>query len=69
VIALQEALALTRHAAELQRRVDEERAGLVEHLLAATSAAERVDGLRREAFTALDQAVASLTQPGYLGMI
>jgi excisionase family DNA binding protein len=68
VVALEEALAHTRHAAELQRRADEERAGLVEHLLAATVAAERTDALRREALAVLDKAVAEFSRPGHPGL-
>lgn len=68
VVALEEALAHTRHAAELQRRADDQRAALVEHLLAATAAAERTDTLRREALAALDEAVAGFSRPGHLGL-
>lgn len=69
VVALEEALAHTRHAAELQRQGDEERAALVEHLLAALAAAERTDALRREALAALDEAVAAFSRPGHAGLL
>src|SRR5579862_4702779 len=58
VVALQEAFVHVRHAADLQRHADGERAVLVKHLLAATSAAERTDEFRRQAAAALDEAVA-----------
>jgi excisionase family DNA binding protein len=69
VVALEEALAHTRHAAELQRRADGERAALVEHLLAATAAAERTDALRQEALASLDEAIAGFSRPGHPGSI
>ena len=69
VVALEEALAHTRYAAELHRRADEERATLVEHLLAVTAAAERTDSLRREALAALDAAIAGLSRPGHPGLM
>jgi excisionase family DNA binding protein len=69
VVALEEALAHTRHAGELQRRADEERAALVAHLLAATAAAERTDAFRREALASLEAAVAGLSRPGHPGLI
>lgn len=69
VVSLEEALAHVRHASELQRRADEERSALVEHLLAATAAAERVDSLRREALAAFDEAVGGFSRPGHAGSV
>lgn len=69
VVAFQEAFALVRFAAELQRRADAERAAIVQHLLEAAGAAERTDGLRREAIEALEEAVAAFSRPAGPGPV
>jgi len=65
VVSLEEVLARTRVAVELQRDADTERASIVEHLLAAVAAGERADALRRQAQTNLEEALASFTAPGH----
>jgi excisionase family DNA binding protein len=67
VVTLEEALARSRTAAELQRRAEAARAQSVEHLLAAVAAGERADALRREALAEMDDAVAAASRVGYLG--
>jgi hypothetical protein len=69
IVDLRDALARTREALELQRKADEERAAQVDHLLEATKAGERAEGLRRKAIVELDDALAGFTQPGHLGRL
>jgi excisionase family DNA binding protein len=69
VIALEDALVRMNEVAELQRAADAERSLVVEHLLAANGAAERADALRREAVTALEEALAGFSRPGHTGSI
>lgn len=67
IVNLEEALARSRVAAELQTEADGARAEVIQHLLAATAAAERVDGLRRRATAELDEALQAFTRPGHAG--
>jgi hypothetical protein len=67
VVVLEDALARTHAAAELQRQADVERAGVIENLTAALSASERADALRREALHELEEAIAGASRPGHAG--
>jgi hypothetical protein len=69
VVELQDALARTRTAAELQARADVERSVVLEHLLAAAQAGERADELRRQALAELHEAVGVVTRPGHPGQL
>jgi excisionase family DNA binding protein len=64
VVDLTEALARMNDALELQQRADEERALVVEHLLAAATAAERADAHRRSAVSELGEAISNQHRPG-----
>lgn len=66
VVALEDALAAVREAADLQRRADAERAEMIDSLVAALDAASRADSLRRDALGALEDAVARGAVPGHL---
>jgi excisionase family DNA binding protein len=68
-VALSDALARTRAAADAQERADAERAAVVRHLLAAADAAERADEQRRTAAAELQEAAATFTRPGHLGQL
>lgn len=65
IFDLEEALARSHIAEELQREADEARAEIIGHLLAAVASAERADGLRREAISSLNEAVQSFSRSGY----
>jgi excisionase family DNA binding protein len=67
VVALTEAVARGRTVAELQARVETERAAANEHLLAALAGSERVDALRRNAIAELEEAVATSFRAGHAG--
>jgi excisionase family DNA binding protein len=67
VVTLEDALARARTVADLQRQADAERATVVEHLMAALSAAERADQLRRTVAAELDDAASALRYPGHPG--
>lgn len=69
IFDLEEALARSHIAEELQREADEVRAEVVGHLLAAMTSAERADGLRREVITSLNEAVQSFSRPGHASSI
>jgi predicted ArsR family transcriptional regulator len=69
VIVLEDALARMNQAAELQRAADAERSLVVEHLLAANSASERADALRRQTVAMLEEALAGFSRPGHAGSI
>lgn len=67
VVTLEDALARTRAAVDLQLRADAERATMVEHLLAAASAGERADSSRRAALAEFHEAAGAAAQAGHLG--
>lgn len=67
VVSLTESLARMRSFSERQAEADAERAAVVEHLLAAVSAAERADKLRREAIDDLQEALGDATRAGHAG--
>jgi hypothetical protein len=67
VVTLRDALARTRNVADLQKQADDARAQVVEHLIAAVSASERADALRRDAVAEMEDAVAAVAQAGHLG--
>lgn len=66
-VALSDALARSRDAADIQARADDERAAVVRHLIDAVAGAERADELRREAIAELQEATAAFSRPGHLG--
>ena len=66
-VALSDALARARAAADIQTRADDERATVVRHLIDAVAGAERADELRREAIAELQEAAAAFSRPGHLG--
>jgi hypothetical protein len=66
-VALSDALARTRAAADIQARADDERAAVVRHLLDALAGTERTDELRREAIAELHEAAAAFSRPGHVG--
>jgi excisionase family DNA binding protein len=66
VVTLEDNIAQMRDAAELQRRAEAERANVVDQLLNAVAAAERADGLRREAVETLEAALSRSILPGKL---
>ncbi len=67
VVTVRDALARARTVAELQREADVERASIVEHLLAAVSAGERADALRRNAIAEMEDAITASSQAGHPG--
>ena len=69
VVELQEAVLRLRTAAELQRRADAERATEVDRLMEALGAAQRAGELQRRAALELEEAVATIAQPGHPGDI
>jgi hypothetical protein len=69
VVSLKESLARMRSVAEGQAEADAERASVVEHLLAAASAAERADKLRRKATDDLQEALGDATRVGHAGSL
>lgn len=66
-VALKEALARTRTAADLQAKADAERGAAVKSLLAVTSATERADEFRRQALAELNEATAAFSRAGHIG--
>jgi hypothetical protein len=68
-VALADALARTRAVADLQAQADAERTAVIEHLLAAGSAAERADKLRSSALTELGEATAAFSRAGHAGAL
>jgi hypothetical protein len=66
-VALSDALARARAAADIQARADDERAAVVRHLIEAVAGAERADDLRREAIAELQEAAAAFSRPGHVG--
>jgi hypothetical protein len=68
-VALTDALARTRSAADMRDRAEEERAAMVRHLGEAIAAGERADDLRRAALRELEEAVAAAGQPGHPGSL
>jgi hypothetical protein len=66
-VALSDALARARAAADIQARADDERAAVVRHLIDAVAGAERADELRREAIAELQEAAAAFSRPGHVG--
>jgi hypothetical protein len=66
-VNLQDSLVRLRAVLEVQQRADDERSVMVDHLLAAAAAGERVDALRRRAISELDEALAGFTRPGHIG--
>ena len=68
-VALADALARSRAAADAQERADAERAVVVRHLLAAAEAAERADEQRRGVVAELQEAAAAFTRPGHPGQL
>jgi excisionase family DNA binding protein len=69
VVALTDALARTRSAADMRDRAEEERAAMVRNLGEAIAAGERADDLRRAALRELEEAVAAAGQPGHPGSL
>jgi excisionase family DNA binding protein len=69
VVTLEEVLARTQSAAELQRAADDERAIVMNKLIEALAAAERADALRRAAVDGLRDALAAAPQPGHPGQL
>jgi excisionase family DNA binding protein len=69
MVSLEDALGRAHLVAELQRDADRERAAVIEHLLEAAAASERADGLRRQAITELEEAVAAFSRPGHAAEI
>jgi excisionase family DNA binding protein len=69
VVTLTEAVARSRTVADLQAQADTERAAMIQHLLAAASAGERADALRRAAAAELKEAVATASRAGHLGAL
>jgi hypothetical protein len=67
-VALSDALARTRTAADIQAQADDERAAVVGHLLDAVAGAERADKLRCEAIAELQEAAAAFSRPGHAGL-
>jgi excisionase family DNA binding protein len=67
IIGLEDALARMRAAAELEREAEVERSTIVDQLLAALSAADRADGLRRQALQTLEDGLAGALMPGHPG--
>lgn len=67
VVTLRETVARMQTVAQLQAEADRERAAVVQHVLAAASAGERADGLRRRALAELQEAVAASARPGHAG--
>lgn len=67
VVALEDALAKMRDAAELQRSADAERDETVRQLLAALQSANRAEGLGRQALKSLEEALAGSLVPGHAG--
>jgi len=68
-VALIDALARARTVADLQAQADEQRAAVVQHLLAASGAAERADELRRAVVAELQEATAAFTRAGHAGQL
>lgn len=68
-VALTEALARTRTVADLQAKADATRSAVIEHLLAAMSATERADELRRAAVAELHEATAAFSRAGHIGAL
>jgi len=66
-VALREQMARMRASAELHAQADTQRAAMVGHLLAAVSAGESADDLRRQAVGYLEDAVAEASRPGHAG--
>jgi len=67
IVNLEEALVRSHASTELLREAEESRAEVVQHLLAANVAAERADGLRRQAHAELEEVIRSFSRPGHPG--
>jgi excisionase family DNA binding protein len=65
VVVLEDALARMREVAELQRRAEEERSQVLEHLTAALGSAERSEQLRRKSVEILEDGLAGSVMPGH----
>lgn len=69
VVSLTESLTRMRSFSDHQAEADAERAAVIQHLLAAVSAAERADQLRREAINDLQEALGDATRAGHAGAL
>jgi excisionase family DNA binding protein len=67
VVGLTESLARLQSVIELQNGADAERTVVVDHLVAAMSASEQADKLRRAAIADLEEALADANRIGHAG--
>jgi excisionase family DNA binding protein len=66
IVTLEESVARSHAAADLQRQADEARSEEIEHLRDALGAAERAHALSRLAYAEIEEAVAGFTRAGYV---
>ena len=67
VVCVENALASTRKASELQQEVEAKRSEVIDHLLAALTASDRASRMSRQALETLEDAVAGTSVPGHAG--